>query len=339
MNITIPLKKALITRSVLKRRRAHPFLADAAERYRLPSDAGDSLNNSYYFSCHDNSGTSLLFRHAQRGGKHTEVWFAYRDADGSAYISDKQFFFADEAPTAVECAEPKKAWRFSYDGEVKNLRTGALCRARFAGTFEAAGDIFEFGHDVDVRVLAEAIAREKWSKKFFAELQGNDQVHYEQPGHVTGELVLGGAVIPCNFAAMRDHSYGKRDWSYMNRHFWLMALMADGRQLNANMVSYPALKLTSGYYLADGKTVCVESARIIEDVQKPHAVPDAFTLAVRLVDGHTLSIACRREEMFVFPFDNGAYTIYEGVGVFEIDGATGRGILEFGWNGDLSRCV
>jgi hypothetical protein len=27
------------------------------------------------------------------------------------------------------------------------------------------------------------------------------------------------------------------------------------------------------------------------------------------------------------------------VGAFEMDGATGRGILEFGWNGDLSRCV
>ncbi len=339
MNIILSLKKALITRSVLKRRRAHPFLMDAAERYRLPSDADDSMNNSFYFSCHDPSGASLLLRHAQRGADRIEVWFAYADADGSAYINSEQLFAAGAAQTAVECLEPGKAWRLSYDGDVKNLRTGALCRARFSGLFEAAGDIFEFGHGVDVRVMAEAIAREKWSREFFAELKGNDQVHYEQPGRVRGELTLGDTVIPCDFPAMRDHSFGKRDWSYMNRHFWLMVLMPDGRQLNASMVSYPALKLTTGYYLADGQTVCVKSARIIEDVVRPHAVPAAFTLEVSLVSGQTLTVACRRDAVFEFAFDNGAYTIYEGVGAFRINGAAGRGILEFGWNGDLSRCM
>jgi len=124
----------------------------------------------------------------------------------------------------------------------------------------------------------------------------------------------------------------------MNKHFWLMALMPDGRQLNANMVSYPVLKLMTGYYAGEGKTVGVEQARIAGDV-KPHEVPETFTFDAKLTDGRTLNVLCRRDAVFPFPFDSGAYTIYEGVGSFELDGMRGRGILEFGWNGDAARCV
>lgn len=339
MNIFYSLKKALILRNLQKRRQAHPFAAEEAERHSMPADAGDDQNNSYYFSCHDLMGNSLLIRHAQRGVKHIEVWFAYRDAADRAFISGRQLYAAGEAPTHVACVEPGKSWTFSYEGEAQNLRSGQTIHAKLDATFEASGGIFEFGHDVDARVMAAAIAKEKWSRAFFEELQGNDQVHYEQPGRATGTLELDGEVIPFDLPAMRDHSFGKRDWSYMNRHFWLMALMEDGRQLNANMVSYPVLKLMTGYYADGGQTVCVENARIVEDVVRPHEVPEAFTFEAQLTDGRTLSVACRREEVFPFPLAEGAYTIYEGVGAFELNGAKGRGILEFGWNGDPARCV
>lgn len=338
MNIFYPLKKALIWRSLEKRRNAHPFDAAEAERYSLPADADDLMNNSYYFSCHDMKGASLLLRHARRGTAHTEVWFAYRDASGRAFINSKQLYGADEAPTRVTCVEPGKAWTFSYDGEVQDVHTGRIVQVKLNAAFGASGGIFEFGHDVDARVMAGAIAKEKWSRAFFDELKSNDQVHYEQPGRAKGTLELDGEAIPFDFPAMRDHSFGKRDWSYMNRHFWLMALMEDGRQLNVNMVSYPVLQLMTGYYVSGGRTTCVEDAHIAEDVVKPHGVPEAFTFEARLTDGQTLKVSCRREEVFPFPFADGAYTIYEGVGAFELDGANGRGILEFGWNGDMSRC-
>lgn len=339
MNILYPLKKVLILRSLEKRRSAHPFNAEMAEAYTIPQGADNSQNNSYYFSCHDTAGTSLLIRHAQRGTKSVEVWFAFRDAAGREFISGTQLFAAGEEPTVVSCIEPGKRWTFSYDGEAKELSGGRTVRAKLDMAFEATGGIFEFGHDVDAGVMAEAIAREKWTRAYFAELQGNDQVHYEQPGRAAGTLSLDGEVIALNLPAMRDHSFGKRDWGYMNKHFWLMALLEDGRQLNANMVSYPVLKLMTGYYEDGGQVIGVSAARILEDVVTPHEVPKAFTFEVRLTDGRTLSVACRCEAVFPFPFADGAYTIYEGVGAFELDGIKGRGILEFGWNGDVSRCV
>ncbi len=339
MNIFYLLKKALILRNLEKRRSAHPFNAREAELYTIPNDADDYQNNSYYFSCHDRAGTSLLIRHAQRGAKSIEVWFAYRNAAGRAVISGKQLYDAREAPTAVRCIEPGKQWAFSYDGEAQELHGGQPVMVKLDAVFDASGGIFEFGHDVDARVMAEAIAKEKWSRAYFTELQANDQVHYEQPGRATGTLSLNGEQTALDLPAMRDHSFGKRDWGYMNKHFWLMALLEDGRQLNANMVSYPVLKLMTGYYEDGGKVTGVAEARILEDLVKPHEVPEAFTFDVKLVDGRALRVACRREEVFPFPFADGDYTIYEGVGAFELDGAKGRGILEFGWNGDVSRCV
>jgi hypothetical protein len=335
MNIKTRLKSAFIRRSLNKRRISGPFVLGPAELFTLPHDANDKQNNSYYFSGHDMQGSSLLFRFAQRGIKKTEVWFAYKNTAGKAYINDIQLY-TGETPAGVKCIKPGENWEFFWNGELRDIVTGRKCGAGFRGGFISSGNVFEFGHDVDAGVMAKAIAEQKWSKKFFSELSGNDQTHYEQPGIITGTLSLDGKETEIKLTAMRDHSFGKREWGYMNRHFWLMALFEDGSSLNANMVSYPVLCLETGYYISKGKTVSVESAKISGEV-KPNAVPESFGISVKLSDGRSLEVACKKEAQFEFPFDNGAYTIYEGIGSFESGGIMGRGVLEFGWNGDASR--
>jgi hypothetical protein len=123
MNITRRLKRALIQRNLEKRKRAHPFDAEAAERYALSSDAPQAAINSYYFTCHDIKGTSLLLRFALRGEGRSEVWFAYRDAKGNAYASGPTAYGANP-PAGVKCAQPCRQWTFSYDGPVRSLSSG-----------------------------------------------------------------------------------------------------------------------------------------------------------------------------------------------------------------------
>ncbi len=324
-------------RSLKKRRRAHPFSADTAEHFVLPDDADDLQNNSHYFSGHDIKGNSLFFRYARRGQLKTEVWFAYKDVRGRVFEGVEQLYVGEDAPARVACTETAREWSFGYWGLVVDKSSGAEVRADFAGTFRASGGIFSFGHHLDASVMADVIAREKWTRTFFAALGENDQVHYEQPGAIEGRLVLGDEAVDVSLPAVRDHSYGKRDWSYMNRHFWLMGLFEDGTSLNANMVSYPALpNLQTGYFVTQDGIACVQTAKILGDVS-PGAVPDAFEYEAHLTDGRTLRVSCRKEAEMVCPFENGAYTIYEGIGAFDLGGIRGRGILEFGWNGDPSR--
>lgn len=335
MNIKMRVKDALIKFMLNKRSLSGSFDLESAERFILPSDSDESQNNSYYFSGADLKGNSLLFRFAQRGTKKNEVWFAYKSEDGEAYINEVQLY-TGEAPAGVKCVEPGKKWEFFYNGELKDNYSDKKITVVFRGEFTSSVPVFEFGHDVDPGVMAKAIARQKWNRKFFDELQGNDQTHYEQSGKITGTLKLGEKEIDISLPAIRDHSYGKRDWNYMNRHFWLMSLFEDGSNLNANMVSYPVLELETGYCVSGGKTLCVESAEVIGDVV-PKIVPESFILRVGLTDGRSFDVSCKKETQFDFPFEGGVYTIYEGVGSFETGGKKGRGILEFGWNGDASR--
>jgi len=337
MSIKLRIKRRLFERVLRKRSKTHPFDPDYAENYQTPDGADKFHNNSYYFSAHDIAGNSLLFRHGYRGTELVEAWFAYRDADGNAYINEKQFFENEEPSTGVELVEAAKTWKFSFAGSLKNIHTDETIEAKFEGTFEATAEIFDFGTGLDPRIMAKGIANEKWSRAFFSTLQENNQVHTEQPGKVTGTLELDGKKTKIDSPAMRDHSFGKRDWNYMNRHFWLMALFEDGSHLNANAVSYPAVNLLqTGYMQKDGEVMCVEDAEIIGEM-KPYEVPKKFTYTAKLADGTPVRVTCEEQDTFVFPFDNGNYTIYEGVGTFEKDGLKGRGVLEFGFNKDASR--
>ncbi len=328
MNIRYRLKKALIRRSLERRKSAHPFDTEAAERYALPSDADETRINSYYFSGHDMAGQSLLVRFAQRGGGKTEVWFAYRDASGRAYVNTRTSWDG-EPPAGVTCVEPGKQWAFFFDGAVRRLTDGTVVRARFAGTFEASGAPFDFSYHMDSSVLAGAIARQKWNRGFFDELQQNNQVHYEQQGRITGALSADGQQMEISLPAMRDHSFGRRDWGYMQRHVWLMALMEDGSALNVNFVSYPKLRLHTGYHVSAQGTRCVTDVSLPQPASG--SVPGSMMYRVTLSDGTEVRVACAKEAEFVFPCGE-AYTIHEGIGAFSSGGTMGRGIMEFGWN-------
>ncbi len=336
MNIIRRLKSSLIRRSLNKRRLASPFVVDSAENYSLPDGLDKNQINSYYFSGHDLKGTSLLFRYAERGNNTAEVWFAYRDIAGNAYINTKQHCKKEDSGALLECKNPGKEWMLNWQGELKSLSSGRVCEASLGGSFKSASEIFEFGHDVESKVLSDAIAAQKWSSALFDELKANDQIHYEQPGRIEGTLVMDGGSIEISLPAMRDHSYGRRDWNYMNKHFWLMALLEDGSSLNVNMVSYPALRdLRTGYYETGNEAVSVISAEIEGDIE-PGSVPESFAYTVTLADGRKLKVTCRKEDVFLFPM-GGGYMLYEGVGSFDLDGVHGRGVLEFGWNGDPLR--
>ena len=334
MNITRHLKRALIQRSLDKRKQQHPFDAEAAERYALPFDAPEAAINSYYFTCHDAKGVSLLLRFALRGEGRSEVWFAYRDATGNAWASSPTAY-STEPPAVVQCIEPCKQWRFSFDGPVRSLSSGRECAAQFSGMFTASEEPFEFGYHMPSSVLADAIARQKWGRGLFDELQRNNQVHYEQQGRVKGELNIEGMTLRIDAPAMRDHSYGHREWSYMNRHVWLMALLKDGSSLNVNFVSYPALQLSSGYFSSAQGTVCVTDAAL-EGSLTPGKAPGSLVCRMKFSDGTERELSCKKEEEFVFPCGE-AYTIHEGIGAFTVDGVSGRGVMEFGWNSDPSR--
>jgi hypothetical protein len=347
MSIGQKLKELIVKRLIEKRKKKNPFDEISAESFQLPQEAGTDQNNSYYFSSHDMEGNSLLFRLGIRGGGSCEVWFALKENNGSIYVNSRQIFSGSQSPAAVECLEPGVKWKFGFHGKMakvsldENLAASLLekdIEISFEGIFTASSPIFEFSRHMDSGPIARALAKEKWSGNFFASLAQNHQVHYEQQGIVSGTLTAAGESRAVNWPAMRDHSFGKRDWEYMDRHIWLMALLENGDALNVNMVRYPDIsELQTGYFISGGNTTCVDRVTSMDEIECSGHVPVSFKYLVRLVDGRAFTVTCKKELEYVFPFKDGAYTIFEGIGSFLVDGIKGRGILEFGFNSDAAR--
>lgn len=357
MSLIDKLKVSIITSFIIKSKKNNPFDENEAELFQLPEDADRSMNNSYYFSAHDScEKNSLIFRLGKRGGEFCEVWFACGDDKGTYWVNEKQLYKNTDCPVSIKCLEAGKKWEFAFKGNlIKTSSNGNLkerhikestdtkkqiIQASFKGIFTASTGIFEFSRHMDTAPIARALSKEKWSVNFLKSLKENHQVHYEQQGNIEGTLILDSRPpLKVSCAAMRDHSYGKRDWNYMDRHIWLMALLENGNALNVNMVRYPAVKdLQTGYFISEDRTFCVDSVTSMDDLECSGHVPAEFQYTVMLTDGRILKVTCKKELEFIFPFDDGKYTIFEGIGNFMLDnGIKGRGIIEFGFNGDASR--
>lgn len=346
MGIKQGLKRALIRRVLKKRKGDGVFDELSSERFELPTDAGTDFNNSYYFCAHNTDGTSLLFRLGKRGGGTHEVWFAYYDRAGNAFVNLTQLYAAQESPAAVKCIAPLKEWEFAFKGKLVRVSPdddliarpyGAELDAVFTGVFLCTENMYEFSRDTDVNNFASAIAAEKWVKGFNAELNTNHQTHIEQAGRVKGVLSADGAEYNIDSPGLRDHSYGRRDWDYMNRHVWLAAVCPGGRAVNTSWVSYPALKeLKSGYEVYNGAVKNVTGAAPMDKLSNG-GIPKRFEYFAELSDKTVLTNKCRVDIAFPFSFQDGAYIMYEGLADFEINGEKGRGTAEFGYNADAGR--
>lgn len=326
------LKTLFMKRIIGAKQKKQPFDYEAGEAFVLPADADATVNNSYYFSAHSVEGESLYCRLGLRA-PHSEVWFAYC-RDGRLY-THTPLLYKDKPPLSVSRTE--EGWEVIFDGPLA-AEDGSEIAATFRGLFtsqEAPVDFFS--HMPPVRT-AKAMAGEKWSREFFAEVQKNNQVHYEQTGRLRGHLTLGDEEREIDLPCVRDHSFGKRVWGYMNNHLWLMAVN-NTSQLNFSMVSYPAMTLleVGNFKPAEGEMCYLLSAEYDRAAAVTGEVPRELSLTLRMTGGRVLTVTATCEFSTEYLFEGGDYRLLEGIGSFEINGVRYRGIIEVGVNGCRER--
>jgi hypothetical protein len=367
MGLGNAIKRAILTAAIEKRKKANPFDAVYSDNFELAPDADEWQNNSHYFSMHNGrTGEALFYRFARRGGAAPdEVWFFWRlpaqtgGADGVVVMAESDAIAKGAAiPAKVQCVEAGKTLFFSYRGKVKKGRltekgyvpdeASPSVEADFEGTFSGTADIFEFSRHMSSGPIVSAMMREKLSGEFRKAMQQNHQVHYEQPGLISGKLKIPAMNIDRNFKdelSFRDHSYGKRDWGYMVRHIWLAAvvppagLRRQAEYLNISMTAYPALReLQAGFYTECKmgiKPVSIKSATRLDDFPNVGCTPKQFEFTAEYEDGRVLNGKCTTDFAGAYSFTKGAYEIYEGVADFDFGDFKGRGIAEFGFNPNL----
>lgn len=322
------LKKKLMCRAIEKRNRQHPFDYAAAENYTLAPDADPLVNNSYYFSAHDDK-LSFFARLGKRVHQ-DETWFVLF-IDGKLYSLGQELFPAGDSPIRVE--KKGEQWTVSFEG-ILNEKDEVVFRA----TFVPREQPVDFTTSVPAARMATGMANEKWSKDFFAQLQTiSGQCHYEQEGELEGTLSLNGRTVDFRLPCVRDHSFGKRDWNYMNNHLWLMAVSSP-LQFNYSLVSYPALTALEVGNFRDGKDLHFLHRADLDFRQVAQGeIPSELSFQVTLEGGRILPVTAKVLAGVTYHFQEGQYILHENIAEFEIDGKTCRGILEIGFNQDSSR--
>ena len=322
------LKRRIIQRGLEKRNREKPFDYKYAENFSLEGITDPLINNSYYFSAHS-EGLSFFARVGRRVNM-DETWFAIY-LGGKMYSLSAEVFPAGKSP--IKLVKKADSWAISYKG-ILNEKDEVV----FAGTFIPKQGPIDFTSNMPAVRMATGIANEKWSRDLFSGLQAiSGQCHYEQEGVLKGEFTLNGTVTPFELPCVRDHSFGKRDWNFMNNHLWLMAV-SESCQFNYSLVSYPVISALEVGNCRDaaGMHYMMQSSLDLADVGRGK-VPEELSFSVLLDDGRFIPVKAQKLTGVTYRFQDGQYILIENIAKFTIDGKTCRGILEIGFNSDSSR--
>lgn len=327
------IKRKIIEKKLAERNKDKKFDYYKAESYALKKNENPLVNNSYYFSAHDGN-LSIYCRLGLRSNQ-METWFVIF-YQGEKYYYEKELIMHGKSPLWVK--RSLNCWVVTFEGELLNSK-GDKVNCSFKAAFSSEFKAIDFSTDMLSTRMAVAIAQEKWNKKFFEELaKVQGQTHYEQVGLLEGYFSLGKKDIKFSLPAVRDHSFGVRDWNYMNNHLWLMALAKD-EEFNYSMVSYPALSILEvGNFTKNG-----EDNRLIKEVKydlkevSSGVSPQELKLKVTLNNGEILDIKAKVLDTQEYHFQHNDYLLIENIAEFDINGKSFRGILEIGFNKDKKR--
>ena len=324
-------KVAIAQKMLLHSRKNRAFNLIEAEKIQSVDYSISNFNDSFYFFATADDGSYLIIRQAFRSDDKNELWIVLQLKDGSLYEfsqkSDISISHAN-APVKMSCIESGKKWQISFDLSLDSENGSKNVSAEL--NFSSDQEIFHFSYDLAPSFMSQAMAKEKWSRTWFKKLQSMDQDHYEQGGKLSGIVEIDNKKINLNMKCMRDHSFGPRSWSDMQRHIWVSILFEDGTDFNINLVDYPQLKLTTGYLTNnDGSHISIGSHTTFDNIISDNFPRKEINFEFKTQSGELFSLTAY--PMVSHSWLMGSdYQLTEWVTDFVLNGKKGRGIYEYG---------
>jgi len=330
--------KKLIARQMVKRTKSRQLPVEILEQKHV--DLTQPFpNDSSYFYGGDRDGNAFITRMALRGpDRPHEHWFDFK-------LNGIGFFGLQEDP-GVEGegfqlgnlkwapVEIGKIWRITYEGKVSG-EDGKEHTCETNLLFTGEHDVYDFAKSSDQRLIADAIAVSKWNKKFFFNLKDTHQVHYEQTGSLTGYIILDGIRHEIKMWGSRDHSFGSRNWTTWDRHYWITGKSDAGYSWTVTTIRFDFLgRLTAGFVVEpDGTIDAVVDCTDLETVSKVKTLPDNAIIELKMRSGKTHTMEFFRKGHFPYIMDH-KYLMFEAIGTYKFDNVEGLGMVEFGFHSD-----
>ncbi len=301
------------------------------------TDPDDPLyNDSSFFYGGDETGNAFIARMAFRGKKRKpEVWFDFYLKDygyvGLKGIPGEEGVGFQFGELYWKPLEIGRKWEIGYKGPLSG-RNGVEMDAGVRLVFTGMHPVYDFVASSDRSANADAIAEEKWSKEFFKKLKELSQTHYEQTGKLTGTVKLDDKIIDLDMKGLRDHSFGPRSWEQWDRHYWMSGINDDGWSWTVTTIRYHFInRLTAGFVTdPEGHTDAIVKCTGLDEISSEKLWPEKGIVEIETRSGQSYRLEFERKGHFPYLMDD-VYWMLEGIGRYRFNGASGLGMIEFGF--------
>lgn len=268
------------------------------------------------------------------GGRRVAFTYGRRDIgkDLSQYDGDLK-----AGDLVIECIEPHKQWRIRYEGPAQDIAEAEVLlersKLRPDGWFRPA--------TLKMDLVFDCLTEPHYAAK-------GERGHFEQSGHVTGQIALGDETWQADGYGVRDKSWGPRDWGAGERDESTAVTdkPAEGpapfvNWFSMNFGEYAAMGGScfrhkdgvirgTGWMLREGESLALENV-VIETRYRPDSLIHEYVeLTAETEKGEAIRITgdvscvCPTK----IPMPGGATFVNEGLAEFNWGDRTGYGIAE-----------
>lgn len=307
--------------------------------------------DSTYFNGFDSDGTSVALRIARKHNREGELWVLLNipevgflqhpiHPDTAVYNMGTNEYKA--AGCSFNVIEPLRMWKVTYNGLLRRgpcnefeSKPENCINVKMSFKWECLNDPFNFDVDLCKDLLADAIAREKWSIQFWKMLKSKHQTHYEQCGELSGTIeVEGYPAKQVYLKSFRDHTFGVRNWKMFNRYavhyIWVEEIGVMAMVVVLWMPDYITF-LKSGYIMyANGDTCPVTDVGIdLVDLTKDRIPPEKYSFTFKAGDEEYHVDVSTTVSPEVYHYQCRSSRIIERFCTYAINSLAARGLVEY----------
>lgn len=209
--------------------------------------------------------------------------------------------------------EPHKKWHIEFKDRKFDLKFDCLGRFKPFDYFEGR-------------------KMEEFSTEYMDLLDTAAQRHYEQGCICKGTLVKRkeGESIDFEVLGHRDHSWGVRDWVYIDRWNWISAQFAD-RTINIARIEVKGHTLIGGFISTKEGNKRVIDVKVETETKEDGKTPTSSTFTITDQDNKVIKVVSKTRFSIHLPQPTkfGVTEVFEQIADFDLNGAKAEGIAEY----------
>ncbi|XP_041047637.1 uncharacterized protein LOC121280075 [Carcharodon carcharias] len=259
-----------------------------------------AINSVHFIGFTETDKTLFVLRLCKRPNGLCEIWLFLRvEGIGNfehpihpdALISAESEKCWSGGGLKLECLEPYRWWRISFNGLLRKgpcrhewrEEEGELLHVKFRFIWSAFTCVFDFDTDIHPWAQAQGIAKEKWNAGFIVNMNACCQQlsHHEQWGQFVGKLEIEGHdKKELLLRGLRSHSFGIWKWADIYRYSAFIVHFENGISVNLLCISFQTTitHMNIGYVLfLNGKKAAIDwSDASLADIADDGIIADLY---------------------------------------------------------------